>query len=175
MDVKERFGYLDVLLQGDGTTLRAFVPGSDGCRRILTSESRVRFEASGAIGSLEGGDGAECELVGIGSLQDWRDRGPRSGDLRSSPIPRAPASYDLVYLDREVAFLRGRFPLGDRIGWSDLGDTIAVVPNDPICEPVFRRDTASMEYRPAGTPALALVSEGGLCQIVGLIQPPSRG
>jgi hypothetical protein len=172
--VSDRHGYLDVVLVGPAGTLRTFAPSDAECRQVLAPEEAVEFTAAGAVGAFRSSDGAVCRAVGIGSLEDWRDRGPRPETLRSSPVPREPAFYDLVYRDEEVAFLRGSFPLGGMVGWSGFDDSIAVVPNAPACHDVLERESASMEYRPAGMPVLSLASDTGPCRIVGLIQPLRR-
>ncbi|RIL08054.1 MAG: hypothetical protein DCC71_00965 [Proteobacteria bacterium] len=166
-DVRGR--YLDVELHGQGTTLRAFLPASEECAAVATPETTVRFEAAGALGRLERAGAGSCTLAGIGSLEDWRGRGPRG--VTESPVPRAQAEYDLVYRDADVALLRGRFPLVGELGWTGASDTIAVVPTDASCAAILERDVASMEYRPAGGNVLTLVSGDGLCRIEGLIRP----
>jgi hypothetical protein len=172
--VSDRHGYLDVVLEGPAGSLRSFAPADAECRQVLAPEATVEFTAAGAVGAFRNSAGAVCRAVGIGSLEDWRDRRPRPEQLRSSPVPREAAFYDLLYRDEEVAFLRGSFPLGGTVGWSGLDDSIAVVPNGPACQDVLERESASMEYRPAGTPVLSLTYDTGPCRIVGLIQPLRR-
>lgn len=165
-----RGAYLDVTLAGGGYTLRSFAPASEACLAVLETEERVQWVASGSTGAFRR-QGRECRAAGIGSLHEWRARGPRPQTLTETPVPREQASYRAVYRDEDVVMLRGRFPLARLLGWSELGDTIAVVPRTEACDGPASRSTSSMEYRPSGRPVLALVSEHGLFAIVGLLRP----
>jgi hypothetical protein len=168
--VKARGEVLDVLLQGSGFSLRSFAPADDVCRQVLAPEQRVQWIASGSHGAFRRDD-LTCPAAGIGSLEEWRARGPRPQTLRSDPVPRAQANYRVVYQDAEVTFLRGSFPLASRLGWAGSIDTIAVIPRTPVCEGPASRTTSSLEYFPKGARALALVGADGLCPLVGLIRP----
>lgn len=167
--------YLDVTLSGGGFTLRSFAPASETCREVLEPEARVEWLESGTTGAFRR-DGVECNAVGLGSLHEWRERGPRPEAVRGeSPVPRRQASYRTFYEDDEVVMLRGDFPVANLLGWSSFGDTIAVLPRTAECDGPASRSTSSMEYRAEGQPALALVGESGLCPIVGLVRPPPHG
>jgi len=169
--VVERGAYLDVTLEGAGSTLRGFVANEPRCRAIATPETEVDYRASGALGEIEGADGTACPLLGTASLADWRDRHPTTIVTPDSPLPRERASYRVVYEDEDVVFLRGWFPLGARLGWTGSSDTIAVVENDARCRPAIERETSTMQFRPAGEPVLSLLTSAGPCAIVGLVQP----
>lgn len=160
--------YLDVVLSGHGLTIRTFTLASAVCTDTLTPEATVDYVERG-WGRFRRGD-LECAAVGIGDPLISRARSGRSGSLRSATIPRAQATFTLLFEDEEVILLRGRFPLAHLIGWAGGGDSVAVLRNVPHC----RRDgsgIASMEYRPSGRNTLALVGPTGLCRIEGLIQP----
>jgi hypothetical protein len=167
--VVERGGFLDATLQGQAATLRVFAPASEVCATVLAPEAAVSFVSEGPGGKLER-DGQVCRSAGRGSLEEWRARRTRPGDLQTV-IPRAQATYRVVHRDAEGAFLRGRFPLADLVGWSEIGDTIAVVPDTETCREALEAGVGSLEYRPVGSPVLALVASRGLCPIEGLIQP----
>jgi hypothetical protein len=77
-----------------------------------------------------------------------------------------------VYLDEEVAFIRGRFLLASEIGFSGGGDAIAVIPNSPECQGLTVPGVASMEFRPAGKRAYSLINGGQLCPVIGFARPP---
>ena len=168
--VEQRGDLLDVWLQGGDLTLRSFAPASAACARMLRPEELVTWNQGGS-GTFRSGD-LRCQAAGIGSLEEWRDRGRATPDLRESPVPSAQADYRIVYEDAEVAFLRGRFPLATRLGWTSLGDTIAVVPKQNECADVLERRVATLEYFARGSPVLALMGRQAPCPIVGLVRPP---
>lgn len=173
--LERRGELLDVWLQGGDLTLRSFAPASPECAALLRPEQTVRFDAGGS-GRFVAGE-LRCRTAGIGTLEEWRDRLRDTPSLGESPVPSAQADYRVVYRDEDVALLRGRFPLANRIGWTSLGDTIAVVPREPACEDVLAREVATLEYFPRGTPVLALMGENARCPIVGLVRPdaPAHG
>lgn len=166
--VTQRFGYLDTQLHASGWSLRTFLPANEVCGRVVRTEEGVQYVSDGPYGTLTRGED-RCEAVGIGSLAQWRDKGPR-GESRSL-IPSAQASYRMVYEDEEVAFLRGDFPLASRLGFAGMGDTIAVVPKLAICQPPLARERSTLEYFFAGRNVLTLSSNQGRCPIEGLIRP----
>ncbi len=166
----ERGGYLDATLAGSGFELRTFAPADDLCRVVLEPETQVEYVAVGPVGAFRRGD-EQCHAVGIGSLREWRNRRPATQSLRDTPVPRVQASYRVVHRDDEVIFLRGRFPLASNLGFAGGGDTIAVVPNVPLCQRPIESGVSSMQFYPSGRRVLVLVSDRGLCDIVGLIQP----
>ena len=167
--VVQRGGYLDTTLQGRAGAVRVFAPADAVCATVLAPEASVAFESEGAGGRMER-DGWVCRGVGRGSLAEWRARRPRPESLETA-IPREQAAYRVVYRDDDVVFLRGRFPLAGLIGWSEVGDTIAVVPDTEICREPVDAGVASLEYRPVGPNVLALVTSQGLCPIEALLQP----
>jgi len=162
--------YLEVSLLGHGLSLDVYTPRNEACSRVLEPEVQVDYVERGIAGRLER-DGRSCDAVGIGGSRVRRARQPRGSDLRSSPIPRAQATFREIHRDEEVILARGRFPLASRVGWRGAGDTVAVVPNDEICRGALEGGVASMEYRPAGRTTLSLVGSGALCPIIGLILP----
>jgi hypothetical protein len=167
--VVERGGYLDATLQGEAGEVRVFAPADALCGTVLAPEASVAFESEGPGGRMER-DGRVCLGVGRGSLAEWRGRRSRPEGLET-PIPRAQAAYRVVYRDDEGVFLRGRFPLAGLVGWSEGGDTIAVVPDTEPCHEPVGAGVASLEYRPVGPNVLALVTSRGLCPIEALLQP----
>lgn len=168
----------DVLLDAElemsegGTRLRVFAPAEGACAEVLQRGRPVVWKPSGAIGTVAAGD-ADCAVTGIGSLVLWRDRRPQAG-LRATPIPRAQATFDVVYRDEDVTILRGRFPLTQRVGFSGPADTLAVLPSDERCSGVANDGVASLEFYPTGEPAFALLAEDGRCPVEGWIQPPQQ-
>jgi hypothetical protein len=166
----ERGPYLDAGLTGHGLNLRSFVPTSDVCRAVLRPEAVVGYAERGVGGRFER-DGQSCDAVGYGDPLIRAARQPRAGNLRDSPIPRAQATFRTIYEDADVVLLRGRFPLAAKIGWAGGEDSVVVVDNVARCRGPVEKGVASMEYRPAGRNTLALVGDGCLCRIEGLILP----
>jgi hypothetical protein len=167
--VKLRDGFLDTQLHGDGFQLRTFLPASAACQRVVAGEARVQYRSSSSYGTLARGDD-RCVASGIGSLREWRNRRPRE---TSRVIPSGRAEYRLVYQDEEVSFLRGTFPLVGLLGFTGMGDTIAVVPNTPLCMGPIGRNASTIEYFHGGPNVLTLSSSEGRCNIEGLIRPLS--
>jgi hypothetical protein len=169
----ERGPYLDVGLAGHGLNLRSFAPASEVCHAVLRPEAAVKYVERGVGGRFER-EGQSCDAVGYGDPLVRGARQPRSGSLRSSPVPRAQATFRTLYEDADVVLLRGRFPLASKIGWARGDDSVVVVDNVARCRGPVERGVASMEYRPAGRNTLALVGDRGLCRIEGLILPLDR-
>ena len=101
---------------------------------------------------------------------EWRNRHPRSRG--PSIIPRSQAQLrERVYVDEEVAFIRGRFLLASEIGFGGGGDAIAVIPNTPECAGLTVPGVASMEFRPAGKRVYSLINGDRLCPVIGFARP----
>lgn len=165
--VKPRGGYLDVELHGDGFIMRTWLPASELCQRIVAGEATVRYSSSSPYGTFIRGDDS-CDAIGIASLREWRNRRPRQ---TSRVIPSGRASYQMVYHDEDVTFLRGTIPLVGLLGFAGMGDTIAVVPNSAECQGPIGRDTSTVEYFHGGKNVLTFSSSEGRCNIEGLIRP----
>lgn len=166
--VAEINGYLDAQLEDSRRTVRTFLPANTTCRSVAKPGSQVRFESAGAYGTLERND-QRCIAAGIGSLAWWRNKRPRPNT--ASPVPSAMASYRTTYSDESVVFLRGNFPLARLLGFTALGDGIAVVPNTPICQRPIQQGSATLEYFFGGRNVLTLSSSDGRCPIQGLLRP----
>lgn len=168
--VTKRSEWYDAVLEGHGLTLRTFVPANDVCRHVLEPDAVVDYVERGIAGRFER-EGESCDAVGFGAPLINRARRGRDPTLRTSPIPREQATFQVIYQDEEVILARGRFPLASALGWTGSSDTIAVFPNTAVCRVPLEKGVASMEYRPAGRQTLSLVSTDGQCAFLGLIQP----
>ena len=174
-DIASRGSYLDAFVDASGFHYRLFFPADETCRGLLSRSEGLRFTWIGVIGRLTDGD-ARCEAVGVLSLAAWRDRQPRSS---REPLPRAPARYQIVYRDADLAQLEGRFPLARQLGFTGTANLVLVIPSDAACagflEPgAVERGTASMEYRVSGPNPLVLIDGEALCPVLGLVQPPPQ-
>jgi hypothetical protein len=166
--VVERGPYLDVTISSGGSTMRYFTPTSETCRNLLRVEQPVSYVSLGQMGQFGTGD-VVCVPAGIGSLREWRDSRPRP---RVPPLPSGQANYRLDYEDKDVAMLRGRFPLLYLIGFAGLGDSIVVLPKTPECLPLLSRDVATIEFRDAGPAPYVIYAGEQRCPVLGLVQPP---
>jgi len=170
LHVAERGPYLDAELSGP-FAMRTFAPASDACRAVLAADQSVAWVERGIGGRFER-DGVECRSAGIGEPLLERARQPRAGTLRSRAVPREQANFSVLHEDADVALLRGYFPLAHLVQWPGGADTVAAVPNVPVCRRPIEEGVASMEYRDSGRPTFALLGGNGLCPIVGLLRPP---
>ncbi len=164
--VKPRGGFLDVELRADSFTLRTFLPASDLCQRVVGGEG-VRYATLSTYGTLVRGED-RCAASGIGSLREWRNRRPRQS---REIIPSGQAVFAVIFSDEEVTFVRGRFPLTGLLGFTGLGDSIAVVPNTPVCLAAIETGVSTIEFFHGGRNVLTLASRQGRCNIEGLIRP----
>lgn len=168
--VTSRFRWLDAILQGHGLTLRTFVPDDPICQRVLEPGTVVDYVERGIGGRFVRDDQA-CDAVGFGAPLVDRARRGRATSLRSTPIPREQATFEIIFQDEEVILARGRFPLARTLGWTGSHDTVAVFPNTARCRLPLERGVASMEYRASGRYTLTLVASDGQCPFHGLIHP----
>jgi len=166
--VVEIDGYLDTQIEDSKGTVRTFLPDNPTCRDVAKPGAAVRFDRAGAYGTLNRGD-QSCLAAGIGSLAWWRSKRPRPNT--ASPVPSAMASYRTVYRDESLVFLRGNFPLAGLLGFTAMGDGIAVVPNSPLCQRPIRQGSSTLEYFYGGRNVLTLSSSDGRCEIQGLLRP----
>jgi hypothetical protein len=167
----QRDRYLETRFNGDGIELQRFFPANDTCRALLTPGSQLEFATAASYGEFTRDD-LHCSATGVSDLEKWRRRfGKNSGLTDSAPIPRAQANYQLVTKDEDSILLRGSFPLASKLRASGNQDLVLVLPRSPECEEVANRNTASMEYRPSGNPALALIASEGRCAVRGFVSP----
>jgi len=167
--VSVRGPYLEIQLETKGDVFFTYVEPNESCRAVASGESLAYID-NGPLGVLRV-DETDCQVYGVGNLRLWRDR--RSGSTRDSTrtVPRSQAKYRTLYRDHEVALLRGSFPQAARLRFTGFNDLIAVVPIERVCEKPIDEGVASIEFRPKGTDALALVGSDGLCTILGLVNP----
>ena len=163
-----RGDYLDVsLATGGGDSRRFFTAAAEPCKSVLRVESVVEYVNLGPLGEFQA-DGATCVPAGIGSLAAWRDERPRP---QVGPLPSSQANFRLEHQDKDVAMLRGMFPLLGLIGWPGLGDTLVVVAQTPPCQSLIPAGVATIEYRVAGPEPYVLLAGDKRCALLGLIQP----
>ena len=169
--VVPRGPYLETHLRAPGLELVSYAPADAVCREVLAEEQEIEYRSGGTGGSFERA-GRRCDAAGLGSLEEWRRRRPKP--RTRSPVPSAPARYELIYEDPEVALARGRFPLASLLGWVGSADVVAVLPRIPACQGPLHSDSATLQYFPGGRNVLALMSPDGPCPIQGLLTPPPR-
>ena len=166
-ELRERADYLDAVVETAGYRFRFFFPRSEECRETLVEGSALQYAHLGSLGRVRRGD-SHCDPIGILSLAQWRDRGPRQ--IRR-PVPRAQAKFEVFYRDEDLALARGRFPLAGEIRWTGGLDTVGVIPIDPDCESILSAGVASMQFRVAGKDPFVLVGEERFCTMLGFARP----
>jgi len=77
-----------------------------------------------------------------------------------------------VYVDEDLALIRGRFPLASQIEITGSSDLIAVIPRTPECEGLQVPGDSSMEFRPAGRRPFTLINGRQLCPLQGFVLVP---
>lgn len=165
--LQERGRLLDARLESEDFNLRFLFEDNDDCRELLRVGAEVQYAFVGPFGKVRGED-VTCEPIGVLSLAQWRDRKPRPS---VPPLPRAQANFRQIYVDEELVFVRGRFPLASLVDFQGTEDLIAAVPRIPACEDPLEGGVASMEYMASGPDAFRLVSPEGTCPIEGLAIP----
>lgn len=182
VSVALRGGYLDAHLygrpwsvgpvSGSPLDLRFFFPADARCVRLLAPESELEYVSRGVFGRVRSGD-EECEALGVGPLEAWRDRRgrPDVAATRDSLVPRDVARFAVIHRDEEVVLVRGRFRLAGLAAIPGGDDLVAVLPNTRDCRRPIEAGEASLEYRASGRPAFALVGPDGLCPVLGFVQP----
>ncbi|MBW2714126.1 MAG: hypothetical protein JRC77_10305 [Deltaproteobacteria bacterium] len=163
--------YLEVHFKGDGFEVERFFQANDRCRELFVPGRRLEYATAASFGEFRDGD-LNCTATGVADLEKWRRRfGKNSSLTTAAPIPRAQANYKLVTRKADRILLRGRFPLASNLRVSGTSDLVLVLPRSPECDQVASRETASMEYRPSGNPALALLASQGRCNVWGFVAP----
>jgi hypothetical protein len=160
--------YLIASFAGPLEGLRMVAPATESCLQMLVPSAPVNYAKSGIFGRLSH-EAATCDLVGVASLEAWRDRQPRRRS--NPPVPRATARFRPLQKDADFLFLRGRFPLVGRVFIPDGIDYVALLPNTASCQSAAARGDTSMEFRPAGPEPFVLLSEGAPCPIAGFALP----
>lgn len=155
--------YIDATLVLSSGDWRFLFPRSDACAAVLRPEAPVAYSSAGSFGRVTGAGGQVCEALGAGSLRRWRRSRPEG-----AMAPSSPARWSILHEDPQVLLLRGRFPVASFVGLANTLDAVAMVPNDDVCGPVARSGEATLVFRTAGTPVLAL----GRCPLLGVASPP---
>jgi hypothetical protein len=167
--VVPRGPYLDVQLHGEAE-LRFLVPADEVCTRVLRPEAQVEYWTRGPFGELRSGEDT-CTPLGVGDLAAWRDRKPRVAE--ATPVPSSRADFEILHRDEEVVLLRGRFLLANRVGFSNTGDLVAMVPNTEHCREAIADGEDTLLFHPIGREAFTLMVEGGACPVAGFAIPPA--
>ena len=160
--------YLDAVVHFGEERYRFFFPDDDFCRALLQRSEEVEYTASGPYGRVRVGE-VSCDPIGLLSLEEWRDKGPRP--RLSGPNPRRRADFKVFYVDEDLFLARGRFPLAGMIGWAGSYDTVAVVANVPECEEIMTEGAATMEFHHSGDEPIVLLDDRLRCPILGFAQP----
>jgi hypothetical protein len=167
--VVERGPYLEAHLLLEKKPIQAYTAPSPECREVFLAGEGVTFIDNGPRGVYRRGE-TDCQSLGFGNLVVWRDRSQRS-TRANTPIPRALASFQIIFEDSEVYYLHGSFPLAGRLRFSNPADVVAIVPKDDQCTAAVKDGASSMEYREKGKVAYSLSGKSGPCIIQGFASP----
>ena len=171
-NVSVRFEYIDAFVEAGAFRYRFFFPDREPCRSILNAPENLSFVWLGPLGRITKGE-ERCSPVGVLSLREWRNRGPRRS---REPLPRGQAVFKEIWRDGELVLIRGRFPLAGLANWKGGHDTIGILPNSETCIGFLERGVASIEFRASGNNPLVLIDRRNLCPIQGFAQPlPAPG
>ena len=170
-DFATRGDYYDAFVAAGGFRYRFVFFRTADCKTVLSSTEGAVFVWLGAYGRVTAND-LRCDAVGVLSLREWRDRGPRR---TREPLPRRQANFRVIYRDDDIVQLRGRFPLAGAVGIpGGRADLVGFVPNDPVCEAFVERGVASMEFRASGPQPAVLLDRNNICPMMGFAQPPPQ-
>jgi hypothetical protein len=182
VSVTPRGDYLDARLHGQPWSagplsgspfdLRFFFAADALCARVLAPEAELEYVSRGVFGRVRRG-GEECEALGVGPLEAWRNRRPRP-EVGGGPIPRDHARFRVIHSDEQSVLVRGRFRLAGLVGIPGGDDLVAALPNSDACRGHIQAGEASLEFRSAGQPAFALVGADGPCPVEGFALPVPR-
>lgn len=163
--------YLDASLSREsGVASRIFTLDTPECRSVLAPGGRIEHEQSGPAGIFARGD-ERCAGAGVSDLASRRQ--PRPIGRMS---PSALATFTPIHFDEATIFLRGRFPLGETVGWPLDQDCVAVLPNTPACRAAAREGSATLQYWPSKESVLRLATaEPPGCPVLALLEPPRDG
>jgi hypothetical protein len=167
-DVTVRFEYIDAFVSAGGFRYRFFFPDREPCRSIINDPEGVAFVWLGPLGRITKGD-ERCSPVGVLSLREWRNRGPRRS---REPLPRGQAVlFEELWRDDDMVIVRGRFPLAGLANWAGGHDTIGILPVADQCQRFLTGGRASMEFRASGRYPLVLLDGNSRCPILGFALP----
>jgi len=161
--------YIDAdLVRPSGVSARVFAFDTPECRAVLAPEMGIDWKTGGLGGTFARGD-ARCEAAGLSELAS-----PNRPRPFGSFAPTGLATFEVLYQDEAVILLRGRFPLGDIVGFPAGHDAVAVAPNTETCRGAVATGAATMQYLRSPDSVLRLMtpSRDG-CPLLALLLPPS--
>jgi hypothetical protein len=173
--VRQRVGYLDTVLTSGNLRRRIFAPGDDEhCKRMLVEGRTVQWARTEPFGPLSDGE-SRCPVVGLGDLEAWRNARGRASQT-TNPVQSSRTRYTIVHRDEEYLYAQGGFSIVGLLGWRPGTDqAIALLPRSEVCAAADRSGFASVDFRIAGSPAFAVVTNRGLCPIAGILPAVVRG
>jgi hypothetical protein len=165
--VDQRGPFLDVLV-ASGIERRFFTRATDACVAMLQPGASVTLAHTAFFGPFVQGD-VECEVAGIGNLEDFRSSRSRGGYGRGN-IRRSSDRIEIVHEDEEYVYARGGFSIAGMFGWSPgTNQVVALLPKIPECAPLTGGGPVSVLYREVGKPALGIAAGEGVCPVSGVV------
>jgi len=141
-------------------------PTTEACRRVLRIGAIPAYSKAGVFGRMSLGKD-RCNAVGTLSLAHWHDRTVRQA---GGPAPTGIAYFQEQWRDEEYIFVRGRFPLLNRMGVAS-DDLIVALPNVGLCQLPVQRGQATIQYASTGPTPYRLIAGKGQCVLAGLAIP----
>jgi len=166
--VRPRGPYLQAQMLLGGREAQGWSLDSEACRAVFVPGEGAAYRDDGPLGQWVRGD-VVCQSSGLGPIALLRDRSSRA---TPRGVPRSQANYHTLYIDDDLALLRGVFREAQYLGYSHGLDLVAVVPLDIVCEEPINGGVASLEYRGKGAHPMSLVGPSGLCPVQAFLLPP---
>jgi len=170
VSVRRRGPYLQARLVLGGRDAEGWSLPSEACQAVFVPDAEAAYRDDGPQGQWLRGDFV-CQSSGLGPISLLRDRSSRA---TPRGVPRSQANYRTLYIDDELALLRGVFREAQYVGYTHSIDLVAVVPRGGNCEVPIAAGVASLEYRGKGAHPMSLVGREGLCPVQAFLLPPGR-
>lgn len=170
VSVQRRGPYLQARLVLGGRDAEGWSLPSEACQAVFVPGAEAVYRDDGPQGQWRRGDHV-CQSSGLGPISLLRDRSSRA---TPRGVPRSQASYRTLYMDDELALLRGVFREAQYVGYTYGIDLVAVVARGGSCEVPIEAGVASLEYRGKGAHPMSLVGPDGLCPVRAFLLPPGH-
>jgi len=169
LGVTARGPYLEARFKMRTGEIDFLFPSTQACHRVLHPGAILSYSKAGIFGRMSLGPD-RCDAVGTMSLARWRDRMARR--QTGGPAPTDTARFQEQWRDEQYIFVRGRFPLVNRMGVASY-DLIVALPNVELCQLPVQRGQATIQYARAGPKPYRLISGKGQCILAGIAIPPA--
>lgn len=170
VSMQHRGPYLQAAIVLAGRDAEGWALASEACQAVFVPDSDILYRGNGPLGSWVRNN-VDCESSGLGPIALVRDR---SSHATPRGVPRSQANYRTIYIDEDLALLRGVFSLARDVGYRNTSDLVAVVSRGGNCEAPIEAGVASLEYRGNGPQPMSLLGPKGPCAVRAFLLPPGR-